>query len=378
MSLEDILHFRLNDRKSEGLFRELKIVNGLIDFYSNDYLGLSRSPDLRELIVHNYNSLPVSNGATGSRLLSGNSAYAESIESELAQIFRAASALLFNSGYAANMAVLSSLPRKGDTIIYDELSHACIKDGARLSHATRFSFRHNDLNDLEKKLSKSTGKIFIAVESIYSMDGDQCPLVDLITLAERYEASIILDEAHSTGTFGADGSGLSVSLGMEKQIDIRIHTFGKAMGIHGACVVGSEKLKEYLINFARPFIYTTALPLHSLVAIRCAFNFLKTNIELQKMLRQKIDSYLVATSKITTRTQSNSSIQTLITPGNSNAKSIANQLLNSGFDIRPILSPTVREGKERLRICLHTFNSDSDIINLSSHLERITQLQVKA
>jgi 8-amino-7-oxononanoate synthase len=194
----------------------------------------------------------------------------------------------------------------------------------------------------------------------------------LIELAKRYDASLILDEAHSTGTFGPYGGGLATSLKAEHDIDVRIHTFGKAMGLHGAVVVGSKKLKDYLINFARPFIYTTALPLHSLVSIRCAFRFLNQNIGLQNLLRHKIDTYVSATHKIDNKTHSNSSIQTLIVPGNTNAKLISSKLQRIGFDIRPILSPTVQEGKERLRICLHTFNTDSDIVNLASELEQIT------
>src|SRR6187551_3588959 len=197
--LKSALARQLTLRESEGIRRFLKADRqGLIDFTSNDYLGLARSQELSQAIAQKVNDGALKlNGATGSRLLSGNSNYAEQIEKKLAGIFKSESTLLFNSGYVANLGVLSSLPQRGDTILYDELAHACMKDGARLSLAKRFNFRHNDLNDLEAKLKLASGKIFIAVESIYSMDGDQCPLKELVTLSEKYGAHIILDEAHS-------------------------------------------------------------------------------------------------------------------------------------------------------------------------------------
>jgi 8-amino-7-oxononanoate synthase len=314
------------------------------------------------------NSLPVKNGAAGSRLLSGNAEYTEEVETKLSAILKSDAALIFNSGYTANLAVLSCIPQKNDTIIYDELAHACIKDGARLSLAKRYSFRHNDLDDLERKMRQAQGKIFIAVESIYSMDGDQCPLQALITLAKKYNASIILDEAHSTGSYGPGGSGLAAALQLEEEIDIRIHTFGKAMGIHGACVAGSTALHNYLVNFARPFIYTTALPLHAIASIDCAFSYLSNNISLQNTLQGNVNVFLNHLSPQLKRTNSTSSIQTAIVSGNLNAKAMAERLRQSGFDVRAILSPTVPKGLERLRITVHTYNTEKQIINLAKEL----------
>ena len=293
-NLQSALTKQLALREEEGIRRFLKAdQHGLIDFTSNDYLGLARSLELFQAIEQKVSDSAFKlNGATGSRLLSGNSDYAEQIENKLSGIFKSEASLLFNSGYAANVGVLSSLPQRGDTILYDALAHACMKDGARLSLAKRFNFKHNDLHDLESKIKLATGKVFIAVESIYSMDGDQCPLKDLVDLAEKYGAVIILDEAHSTGVLGDRGAGLAVSLGLENKIDVRIYTFGKAMGIHGACVAGSSTLKDYLINFARPFIYTTARPPHSLISIECAFDFLHQNIGLQNILNKKVEYFL--------------------------------------------------------------------------------------
>jgi 8-amino-7-oxononanoate synthase len=377
-SFESWLESKLSERKEKFLFRELSQEKSLLDFTSNDYLGLARSAPLYEQTLHRLKELGLeSNGATGSRLLSGNASYTQNVEKKLATLFKTDAALIFNSGYTANLAVLSSVPQRGDTILYDELAHACIKDGARLSLARRFSFKHNDLEDLERKIKKSEGRIFIAVESIYSMDGDECPLKELTDLAGRTGAMIILDEAHSTGVIGEQGSGLAASLGLEKKIAMRIHTFGKAMGIHGACVVGSQTLADFLINFARPFIYTTALPPHSVAAIESSFDILKRSPDLQEQLKKKVALFVASVKEMTNRTTSNSAIQTAIFPGNENVRQAAAHLQQRGFDVRPILSPTVPLGEERLRICLHTFNEDADIRKLSSLLLEWNAARIK-
>jgi 8-amino-7-oxononanoate synthase len=370
VTLDTWLGETLQDRKTKNLFRELKTTAGLIDFCSNDYLGLARSQELFERIHVSMANIK-RNGATGSRLISGNSSYIETVEEKLARIFKSQSALLVNSGYTGNLAILSSIPQKGDTILHDELVHASIKDGARLSLAKRFSFKHNDLNDLESKIKRGSGKIFIVVESIYSMDGDQCPLAELTQLAIQHGAFIILDEAHSTGVYGVNGSGLATDLGIEDMIDIRLYTFGKAMGSHGACVTGSKKLREYLINFARPFIYTTAPTPHSVASIDCSFEFLKENISLQNQLERNVNSFL--TSKgVNKSTPSKSAIQTVLIPGNENVKQAAQHLQYAGFDIRPILSPTVPKDLERLRICIHSYNSQEEIERLTSELKKLS------
>lgn len=370
--INTILNKRLEIRHQENSFRKLSQNPSLIDFTSNDYLGLAHSEELFKMIHAKVAELPHLNGATGSRLLSGNNSYTEEIESKLAAIFKADAALIFNSGYAANQSVLSAIPQREDTILYDELAHACIRDGARLSFATRLSFRHNNLNDLEEKIKKAKGHIYIAVESIYSMDGDHCPLAELITLAEKYTATIILDEAHSTGVLGNNGAGLAVSLGLEKKIPIRIYTFGKAMGVHGACVTGSRVLIDYLINFARPFIFSTAMPLHSIASIDCAFTYLAHHVTLQQELNQRISAFLsVADTMEIKKIPSHTQIQGIVISGNQKAKNTSAQLSNLGFDIRAILSPTVAKGSERLRICLHTYNTNEQISNLVKTLSII-------
>jgi 8-amino-7-oxononanoate synthase len=200
------------------------------------------------------------------------------------------------------------------------------------------------------------------------MDGDECPLKELVNLSKEFNAKIILDEAHSTGIIGESGNGLAIAKQLENEIAIRIYTFGKAMGIHGACVVGSKTITNYIVNAARPFIYTTALPLHSIAAIDSAFLYLKNNIILQQILNNKI-SLFKQHCKIDTN--SNSPIQPILFSNHDLTKDMAKLLTNEKFDVRPILSPTVRVGTERLRICLHAYNEDEDIIRLAQTLNKV-------
>jgi len=185
---------KLQERKNQNAFRSLKINQQSIDFCSNDYLGIAK-----QLTI---DSGQCAMGSTGSRLLAGNYPLIEAVEKEIAAFHESEAALIFNSGYDANIGLLSSVPQKGDTIIYDFLSHASIRDGIRLSFAQSYSFKHNDVADLEKKLQQATGNIFIVTESVFSMDGDICPLADIIALCEQYNAHLIIDEAHATGVIG--------------------------------------------------------------------------------------------------------------------------------------------------------------------------------
>jgi 8-amino-7-oxononanoate synthase len=372
----DKLRKKLSEREINGNLRRLTCNHNLTDFFSNDYLGLARSKELSENIYKEYTRLSGNiNGATGSRLLSGNSPYFINIEEKLAALFKTEKSLVFNSGYDANVSLLSSVPQKDDTILYDELIHASLKEGARLSFAKRFSFRHNDLADLESKIKKASGDVFVVVESIYSMDGDYSPLVEIIRMCEKYKAYLVLDEAHSTGILGEGGHGLACKLGIENKIFARVHTFGKAMGVHGACICGSSDLINYLINFARPFIYTTALPLHSLVAISQAFDFVGKHMELQREISGKIKLFKSEFAKKplfkAVIIESDSPIQVLKVSGNKEAKSLSAKLVAGGFDVRPILSPTVKKGEERLRICLHVFNSEEEIKKLVASVSEV-------
>jgi 8-amino-7-oxononanoate synthase len=362
---------QLEAQKARGLYRQTRIVpENWKDFTSNDYLGLARSEALRHSIQDFLSQTSSTyNGSGGSRLLSGNTPLAEEVENFIAAIAGADRGLLFSSGYMANLGVLSCLPQRGDTVLYDEHSHASLKDGIRLSLAHRYSFRHNDMDDLNRKVDRSSGTVFIVAESVYSMDGDLCPLADLVAIAGQRNAVIILDEAHATGIFGNDGAGLASSLGLEREIPVRIITFGKAMGIHGACVCCTESVRNYLVNFSRPFIYTTAMPEHSLAAIRCSFDFLRKHPELRNTLTHKINLFR---QHYAHASGSGTAIQPVIIGGNEKTRAAAAALQAMGYDVRPVLSPTVKPGTERLRICLHVYNSDREIIELAGALNKLT------
>lgn len=347
-----------------------KLVDGgeLKDFSSNDYLGLANNQLLKQRVHERLSKDRPAIGGTGSRLISGNHGYYTETEKQLSGVFRSESALVFSSGYAANQALVSSVAGRGDTILYDQLAHVCIKEGAWLSKANSFSFKHNDLEDLERRLRQAEGRCFVAVESVYSMDGDLAPLVDLVSVCENYGAYLIVDEAHSVGVYGEGGGGLLVAQGLEHRVFARVYTFGKAMGVHGACVAGSELLIDFLINYGRAFIYTTSLPPHSLISIQESFTFLKDYQSLQADLQEKI--YLF--TRNCALTVSTTAIQPIMIGGNQAARLAARKLQEAGLDIRPILAPTVPKGTERLRISLHVHNGDEDIAALVDGLSTLS------
>ncbi|MBC7616333.1 MAG: pyridoxal phosphate-dependent aminotransferase family protein, partial [Pedobacter sp.] len=329
---EQFLQQKLNERIEKNRLRKLTYSNLPIDFCSNDYLGLAQSKELRSLVEIETNRLSnFKNGATGSRLLSGNYLYTEETEQDIAEFHSSTAALLFNSGYDANVGLLSSIPQRGDTIITDELIHASLIDGARLSYAERFRFKHNNIIDLEQKLKNAKGLCYVVIESIYSMDGDMAPLTEISQICSKYNANLIVDEAHAVGVFGDKGKGLVQQLGLEKKIFARIVTYGKALGTHGAAILGSNHLRQYLINFARSFIYTTAAPLHQIIAIKCAYQLLAKH-NYQQQLANKIECYnqqIEVTSL--PRIKSNSCIQTVLFKDDLTAKKNADYLQSKGF-----------------------------------------------
>ena len=262
MKFPSSLLLKLDTRQENGSLRSLSPQNERIDFSSNDYLGFAKNPIIFKQVQEDLDSYLPNNGSTGSRLLSGNFDFHEALESQMAAFFNAEAALLFNSGYDANIGLLSSVPQRGDCIFYDENSHASIRDGIRLSHAKSYRFKHNDLDDLRQKIEKTgTGNQgYLVVESIYSMDGDAAPLSGFAEISKAYDLNLIVDEAHSTGVYGSEGQGMVNDLGLSALVFARIYTFGKALGCHGAAIVGDALLIQFLINFARSFIYTTAMP----------------------------------------------------------------------------------------------------------------------
>ncbi len=352
-SLEHRLQNALAKRESNHLLRALKHwPEGNVDFFSNDYLGLAKITTESEF----------RNGSGGSRLISGNHSTHQDLEKYLASFHQAEAALLFNSGFDANLALFSTLPQKGDVILYDTLVHSSIRQGIRLSNASSYKFWHNDLDHLAQLLDRyKASQIFIAVESIYSMDGDKCALQKITELAQVYEAEIILDEAHSNGVEGIEGEGMAVNEGLHNHVFARMMGFGKAIGRHGAVVLGSQVLMDYLVNFATPFIYSTALPPSAVAHVLEAYQILANEPERRGKLKQNIQYFQQKSKSLQQVKSSDSPIQTINIPGNEQVKRKAKELNENGINISAILSPTVPQGSERLRVCLHSFNSKEEI-----------------
>lgn len=368
-SFPQSLSDKLKQREAANALRKLPEPGNRVDFSSNDYLGFSKSEVIFNT-THQYllDSGNTANGATGSRLISGNhNLYAEA-EKVICKFHKAESALIFNSGYDANVGLFSSVPQKGDIILYDEYIHASIRDGMRLSLAKAYKFSHNDLSDLERLLKKLTidgnvGELYIITESVFSMDGDSPDLKAMALMSEKYKANFIVDEAHALGVFGAKGEGLVQELGLEDKVFARIMTFGKGLGCHGAAILGTPQLREYLVNFTRSFIYTTGLPPHSLATIRTAYGFLESNPNEQKALQYIVSFFIAEVKRLNLETfiDSESAIHCVVVPGNEKVKNISSVLQQYGFEVKAILSPTVPYGQERLRFCLHSYTTQEQV-----------------
>ena len=363
---------KLQQREQNNALRKLPIFNNLIDFASNDYLGFARSEEIFNQ-THTYlleNDIKI-NGATGSRLISGNHNLYQITEEFIANFHQSETALIFNSGYDANVGFFSSVPQRNDIILYDELCHASIRDGIQMSNAKSYKFQHNDFEQLEKLISKQLETrnpqhetFYIVTESVFSMDGDSPNLEELSNLCEKYNCHLVVDEAHALGVFGDFGQGLVQSQGLQNKVFATIMTFGKGLGCHGAAILGSQELKNYLVNFARSFIYTTGLSPHSVATILIAYQHLEFEKEAIQNLKKNIQFFNQEKMQMGLKplfVYSKSAIQCAIIPGNEKVKTIAHQLQENGFDVKAILSPTVPEGQERLRFCLHSYNSEKEI-----------------
>ena len=351
---------KLQQRKDKGSLRSLSLFEGMVDFCSNDYLGMAKT-EVQSAVY---------NGSTGSRLISGHSKDAQEAEEFLSSFFGSEAALIFNSGYDANLGLFSSVPQKGDTVLYDELIHASVRDGIRLCHANAYAFRHNDLTDLAKKFKQATGSVFVAVESLYSMDGDVAPLTELISWCEENGAFFIVDEAHAGGVYGKDGRGLLEELGLQHRCFARLYTFGKAYGTHGAVICGSSQLKEYLYNFARSFIYSTALPPNQYKHIQLSVERGR-NDEFRNRLKVVISRFRSLVKPELLVSDPSSPIQVIPIPTLEQCVSIASKLQENKLAVKAILPPTVPENGQRLRICLHGYNTDLEIDQLAALLNKL-------
>jgi 8-amino-7-oxononanoate synthase len=386
-----------------------------MDFSSNDYLGLARSASQMQLVestfqnvIHQQSDMPVL-GTTGSRLLSGDSPYIHHVEATLARIHRRPAALICNSGYDANLSVVSSLPC--DTILYDAYIHNSLHMGLRLWLKTNdnedddnqhvhkkqaIQFRHNNVQHLQELLQAHAGRqIVIVIETVYSMDGDTAPVKDILDVAHRFGAQVVVDEAHGLGVCGRPptksdttalpGTGVVAFLELEDHpaLYCAIYTFGKAAGCHGAIICGSQLLKDYLINYGYPFIYSTALPLHSLVTLECSYRTMTSAqgdalrrhmVQLVRRFQTRIHAVLTRTHSSSIRLLANNSpIQALMIPGNDACTrfcQVVYTLSQRRIRLFPIKSPTVPEGLERVRIVLHAHNTEDEVDMLVHCIER--------
>lgn len=361
---------KLRLREESGQLRSLMSNDDLSDWCSNDYLGLAYSTDLAQSatnIIKNSSKGKAINGATGSRLISGNHHLYKEAEQVLVDFYRSPSALIFNSGYDANIGFWSAVPQRGEVVLYDEYIHASIRDGMRLSLAKAYKFGHNDISDLARLLerNKSAASIYVVTESIFSMDGDQPDLLAFVELCQAYNAYLVVDEAHAVGVIGDRGEGLVAHLGIEEQVFARLVTFGKAWGSHGAAILGGEILRTYLINFARSFIYTTGLTPHTLATIIAAHQL--DIVTYQKKLQANLAYFRDCIAELPPKIKwidSNSPIQSCVISGEREVRQMAAVLQSHNYFVKAILSPTVPKGQERLRICIHATHTFEQIRNL--------------
>jgi 8-amino-7-oxononanoate synthase len=360
MSLAERWAALLRGLRQEDRYRTLTAPAG-VDFTSNDYLGYGGGRRAQ---------LPAaadsSKGRSGlaSRLLRGQHPVWEEVEAELARWHKAEAALEFSSGYAANEGLLSTVMQAEDWVASDELNHASIIDGLRLARAERFIFRHNDLNHLEEGLRTAAGSgrdLFVVTESLFGMDGDCCPLEALVDLAERYGAHVIVDEAHATGCFGPEGSGLVDADGLRNRVLATVHTGGKALGVAGAYVCGSALLRDVLVNRCRHFIFTTALPPAVGGWWRDALARVRADDAGRRALHDNAGLFRAELARHGVSGGGDHYIIPVVLGADRWAVAAARRLHEAGWDIRAIRPPSVPEGTARLRIAVHA-DHDKDTL----------------
>jgi len=402
--LEAAIDRTLDKRRSQSTIRQLTTNRpNSVDFSSNDFLSLASNEELRRAYLDELLRGPRNTGSGGSRLLDGNSKYAESLEQEIADFHGAPAGLLCNSGFDANVGLFSSLPQPGDVVIYDEFIHASVHDGMRLSRAGKcICFVHNDASALRSVLQQlvlddilvQNGKrnVFVAVETVYSMDGDVAPLKKIVGLMKEMlparNGYLIVDEAHSTGIYGPKGRGMVSELGLEREVTVRLHTFGKALACNGAVLLCSPVIRQYLVNYARPLIYTTFMSYPALAAIRASYSFLlKGNTEplarnlgvLVKALHGRLlaiqeDLRLDSGTYALLRVPAECPKSPIFAVLSSEPKALAAYCQCNGLVVRGIVPPTVPAGTERIRVCLHAGNTiqqlDDLVDTIKSWVER--------
>ncbi|SHG52497.1 aminotransferase class I/II-fold pyridoxal phosphate-dependent enzyme [Flagellimonas flava] len=379
--LPEKLRLRLDDRSGVNALRSLPKHENLVDFSSNDYLGISGEGIIQTRAIEILKEKQIEqSGSTGSRLLTGNHLLFAALETFLAKHHNAESALVFNSGYDANIGFFSSVPQRNDFVFYDELVHASIRDGIKMGLAKGYKFAHNNLLDLHRKIENTFRKnpdkgieIYIVTESVFSMDGDTPDLTALAKFCSDNGYHLVVDEAHATGIHG-EGTDMVKELELETAVFARIITFGKALGCHGAAILGSQELKTYLVNFARSLIYTTALSPHTVATVLATYQYLEDKgFEKRTALQENIRYFNKLTKELGIQdffVNGNAAIQCLVSSGNQQVKVLSERLRKAGYNVKPILSPTVEKGKERLRFCLHAHNTKQEIDGVLNEVKK--------
>ncbi len=367
---EDRLAATLAALRGAGLLRQMRLPAG-IDLVSNDYLGLAGHPHLTEAMRDIAAGLPAGSG--GSRLLRGHHEVFEIIEERLASFTGAESALLFGSGYAANIGLLQAVVSPDDLILSDERNHASLIDGIRLTKAATAIYPHQDLMAIEAALARPRkGRAIVITESVFSMDGDLTPLRDVCAIADRAGAVVIVDEAHATGMYGARGSGRVEELGLRHRVVATIHTGGKALGSGGAWVAGSRALRDVMVNGARSFIFSTA-PLPVLAAVLSAgLDVIEREPERRREVHRKSSLLRSALRDVGVPAGGESMIVPIIAGANETAMKWQSRLLAAGFDVRAIRPPSVPAGTARLRVTVRHPVADDELTRFAAELARLT------
>jgi glycine C-acetyltransferase len=382
----DFIDKELTALKEAGLYRSLRRVDGeqgptlvidgreVLNFCSNNYLGLANHPALRAAAKQAVDRYGCGSGA--SRLISGNMELHEKLEERIAWLKGTPAALVFNSGYQANSGLFSCLVGEGDTIFSDALNHASIIDGCRLTRARVVVFAHGNLNQLEDELKKtvSGGRRLIATETLFSMDGDEAPLAEIVDLAERFGAMVVVDEAHATGVFGPKGAGIVAKLGLGDRIPIQMGTLGKALGGFGAYVAGSQALRELMINRCRTFIFTTSLPPSVLATSLAAIELLEKEPQRRLALWHNCRTLRDGLKKAGfTLGESQSPIQPIIIGGAQKCMALSARLLQKAVFCQGIRPPTVPAGTSRLRATVMATHSHEHLHRALGAFQEVAQ-----
>lgn len=362
------LHSALHKREKLGNLRQLQSNTfPTYDFSSNDYLGFANNKDIQTRCIEICNEFKeFRNSSSSSRLVRGNYPLIIAAETKIAEFNKSEAALFFNSGYLANLGLLSSINTKDSVVFYDELAHASIRDGLQLSQGKKYKFLHNNLEDLEQKIQlldqKNNFKAkYVITEAVFSMDGDGPDLSSMLELCKANNCNLIIDEAHSNPMFPLSNLLAKHNL---NEVFARIITFGKGFGVHGAAILGSKQLQSFLVNFCRSFIYTTAPTPNQVASVLAAHELLKKSKNQLLFLQENISQFRSVMHQLKLEKyfiESFSQIQSCMISGNKNVDLASLYLKEREFDVRAIKSPTVAEGKERLRFCLHSFNNPSEI-----------------